>query len=53
MLLDTRNKNIYNLEIANSTFSKYKKMSLIVPHPTPGDDELNKFAFVLCLKTFM
>ena len=26
-------------------------MSLIVPHPTPGDGDFNKLAFEICIKT--
>jgi hypothetical protein len=54
MLLDTRNKNIYLVKVWRiQSFSRYRKYPLLCPHPTPGDDDFNKLAFVLCLKTFM
>jgi hypothetical protein len=29
------------------------KNSIIIPHPTPREDDFNNRAFVLCLKTLM
>jgi hypothetical protein len=46
MLLDTRNKNIglYSLEMENSTVFKIEKIPLIVPPPTPVDDDFKTCA---------
>jgi hypothetical protein len=41
------------IQFNDGKFNSFKDIkTLIVPHPTPGDNDFNQLSLVLCLKTF-